>query len=189
MSPLKKILLLNLPPAVSAAIMEQMPPQGFALTCQAADEVVDMVVGTAAEEGSFPGSPVLRLVLGGPLRLGTLLRQIGQILEEPVLYLDDIPLGGWIFRPQEKTLSDGADKEIALTDREVDMLAYLVKHRRRLVSREEILQKVWHYQDGVDTHTLETHIYRLRQKMGAALQGVLVTDAGGYRLCMDAASV
>jgi DNA-binding response OmpR family regulator len=52
------------------------------------------------------------------------------------------------------------------------------------VSREVLLQEVWGYNSGVTTHTLETHIYRLRQKVekDAALPAILVTEAGGYKL-------
>ena len=52
------------------------------------------------------------------------------------------------------------------------------------VSRETLLQEVWGYNSGVTTHTLETHIYRLRQKVekDAASPQILVTEAGGYKL-------
>jgi DNA-binding response OmpR family regulator len=52
------------------------------------------------------------------------------------------------------------------------------------VSRETLLQEVWGYNSGVTTHTLETHVYRLRQKVekDAASPAILVTDAGGYKL-------
>jgi hypothetical protein len=182
---LKKILILDLPPALAAALAEQLPAQGFSIARALSDEVFDLIIGGVATEG-YPGCPVLRLATDRPLRLGAALRQIAQILAEPVLYLDDIALGPWIFRPQEKILVRQEEgREIDLTDREADMLAYIARHRGRPVSRDDLLKDVWQYQDGVDTHTLETHIYRLRQKAGG--QDILVTDAGGgYRLCTAA---
>ena len=182
MKGLRKILLHRLPPAVAEAVSEQLDPAEWEVADESPDCIYDIVL-TGDAEARFPGAPVLALKPGKPLRLGTLLRQMQQALSEPVLYLDDIPLDGYIFRPQEKILLDEAGAEIALTDREADMLAYLARHRGKPVSRDDLLKNVWAYQDGVDTHTLETHIYRLRQKTGAA--DILVTDAGGYRLKME----
>jgi DNA-binding response OmpR family regulator len=89
---------------------------------------------------------------------------------------------------------EGAAKEgedIALTDREVDILAYLVRHRQAPVSRDMLLKNVWQYQEGVDTHTLETHIYRLRQKIEASADEprLLLTVEGGYRLHLPETAV
>ena len=76
------------------------------------------------------------------------------------------------------------DKKIRLTEKETNILKYLYRAGAKPVSREELLAEVWGYNAGVTTHTLETHIYRLRQKIepepGQAR--LLVTDAGGYRL-------
>ena len=53
-----------------------------------------------------------------------------------------------------------------------------------MISREELLTEVWGYNAGVTTHTLETHVYRLRQKIEPDPTGpkILITEAGGYRL-------
>jgi DNA-binding response OmpR family regulator len=76
---------------------------------------------------------------------------------------------------------------VSLTDKEVEILAYLIRRRGATVSRDDLLKDVWRYQAGVDTHTLETHIYRLRQKISGmpALTNALSTDEdGGYRFVM-----
>ena len=71
-----------------------------------------------------------------------------------------------------------------LTEKETAILRYLYRAGERPVSRETLLQEVWGYNSGVTTHTLETHIYRLRQKVeqDAASPSILVTEAGGYKL-------
>ena len=76
-----------------------------------------------------------------PKRLGALLRQIGQMLAEPVLYIDDIALGTSTFKPQEKSLARANGEEIALTDREVDILAYLARYQGLLEGGRELGQK------------------------------------------------
>ena len=82
---------------------------------------------------------------------------------------------GWILRP--------TGRRIHLTEKETAILRYLYR-AGETVPRETLLQEVWGYNSGVTTHTLETHIYRLRQKIekDAAAPAILVTEAGGYKL-------
>lgn len=92
-------------------------------------------------------------------------------------------IGPYTFRPSAKLLLDPKGKKIRLTEKETNILKHL--HRSgRTVARETLLHEVWGYNPAVTTHTLETHIYRLRQKIendpGAAQ--ILVTESGGYRL-------
>lgn len=93
-------------------------------------------------------------------------------------------IGPYQFRPAQKSLTDEKDKRIRLTDKETSILKYLLKARGEPVAREELLTEVWGYNAGVTTHTLETHIYRLRQKIepGKGQARLLITDGGGYRL-------
>jgi DNA-binding response OmpR family regulator len=96
-----------------------------------------------------------------------------------------LTVGPYTFRPAAKLLV-GADKKqrIRLTGKEVDIIRYLHRHANRVVSRQTLLDEVWGYNAGVATHTLETHVYRLRQKMEVdpANSRLLLTAAGGYRL-------
>ena len=189
MGHMKKIFLIQVPPPVEQALLEHLRSFGnFDIISKKEDmpglaaEDPDLVIaGTAVR---IPGCPVLQLSFSRTQRLGALLRQTGQMLAQPVLYIDDIPLGDYIFRPQEKALSREGEEDIALTDREVDILVYLVRCRHAPVSREMLLKNVWQYQEGIDTHTLETHIYRLRQKIEASAEEprLLLTVDGGYRL-------
>ena len=95
-------------------------------------------------------------------------------------------IGPYTFRPAHKLLTDERAKKIRLTEKETSILKYLYRAGEKPVPREELLTQVWGYNAEVTTHTLETHIYRLRQKIepdpGAAR--LLLTDAGGYRLAL-----
>ena len=93
-------------------------------------------------------------------------------------------LGTYEFRPSAKLLVDDSQKKIRLTEKETNILKYLYRAGEKPVSREELLAEVWGYNAGVTTHTLETHVYRLRQKIepDPANAQLLLTEAGGYRL-------
>jgi DNA-binding response OmpR family regulator len=93
-------------------------------------------------------------------------------------------LGPYEFRPAQKLLLDAAKKKVRLTEKETNILKYLYRAGGKAVARDELLAEVWGYNAGVTTHTLETHIYRLRQKIEPddASARQLLTEAGGYRL-------
>lgn len=94
-------------------------------------------------------------------------------------------LGPYLFRPSAKQLQDEAKgKRIRLTEKEAAILKFLYRAGGRPVPRNVLLNDVWGYNSNVTTHTLETHIYRLRQKIepNPAEARLLVTEAGGYRL-------
>ncbi len=93
-------------------------------------------------------------------------------------------LGVYEFRPAAKMLVDEKGKKIRLTEKETNILKYLYRAGEKAVSREELLAEVWGYNAGVTTHTLETHVYRLRQKIepDPANARLLLTEQGGYKL-------
>ena len=93
-------------------------------------------------------------------------------------------LGAYEFRPSAKMLVDAGQKKIRLTEKETNILKYLYRAGEKPVSREELLAEVWGYNAGVTTHPLETHVYRLRQKIepDPSNAKLLLTEAGGYRL-------
>jgi DNA-binding response OmpR family regulator len=93
-------------------------------------------------------------------------------------------IGPYEFRPAQKLMIDARQKKIRLTEKETAILKYLYRAPDRFAAREALLAEVWGYNAGVTTHTLETHIYRLRQKieLEPAQAKILITDAGGYRL-------
>ena len=93
-------------------------------------------------------------------------------------------IGPYEFRPSTKTLRTKEGKRIRLTEKETEILKYLYRAGGRAVARETLLSEVWGYNAAVTTHTLETHIYRLRQKVepDPGNARLLMTDPGGYRL-------
>jgi DNA-binding response OmpR family regulator len=93
-------------------------------------------------------------------------------------------LGPYEFRPAAKLLVDDKQKKIRLTEKETSILKYLYRAGEKPVARDELLAEVWGYNAGVTTHTLETHVYRLRQKIepDPGVARLLLTEAGGYRL-------
>ena len=93
-------------------------------------------------------------------------------------------LGQYTFKPAQKMLITEDDKKVRLTEKETNILKFLYRATDGVVARDVLLHEVWGYNAGVTTHTLETHIYRLRQKIETDPSNarLLVTEQGGYRL-------
>ncbi len=93
-------------------------------------------------------------------------------------------IGPYTFKPAAKLLVDGGGSKIRLTEKETSILKYLYRAGERVVTRDVLLHEVWGYNAGVTTHTLETHIYRLRQKIekDPSQAELLITETGGYKL-------
>ncbi len=119
--------------------------------------------------------------LAKPFRFTALMQALGRLLAHPS---GDAPfrIGPYDFHPSAKLLIDG-ERRVRLTEKETDILRYL-KSATGIVPRQTLLGEVWGYGPQVATHTLETHIYRLRKKIekdpGDAR--ILITEEGGYRL-------
>ena len=144
------------------------------LTAQSAD--ADAILGLDAGANDY---------VTKPFRFAVLLARIRAHLRSHEQSEDAVfTIGPYEFRPAAKVLTDAKGKKVRLTEKETNILKYLYRAGAKPVSREELLTEVWGYNAGVTTHTLETHIYRLRQKIepepGQAR--LLLTDAGGYRL-------
>ncbi len=120
-----------------------------------------------------------------PFRFPVLLARIRAQLRQHEQSEDAIfQLGPYTFKPAMKMLIAEDDRKIRLTDKETSILKYLYRAQDGVVARDVLLHEVWGYNAGVTTHTLETHIYRLRQKIEPDPSNVrlLVTESGGYRL-------
>jgi len=127
-----------------------------------------------------------------PFKIGVLLARIRAHIRQ-FEQSDDavLGIGPFNFCPGAKLLTASAAEgeprspdQIRLTDKEAQILKFLYLNGGRVVSRDELLGEVWGYNASVTTHTLETHVYRLRQKMEAdpSHAEILVTEPGGYRL-------
>src|SRR5919112_1999993 len=120
-----------------------------------------------------------------PFKFAVLLARIRAQLRQHEASEDAIfRIGPYTFRPSSKLLLSPKGSKVRLTEKETAILRYLYRAGQKPVSRETLLQEVWGYNSGVTTHTLETHIYRLRQKVekDAASPAILVTESGGYKL-------
>jgi len=121
-----------------------------------------------------------------PFRLGVLLARLRAQLRQHEQSEDAVfTVGPYTFRPAAKLLLDTETKrKVRLTEKETSILKYLYRAGDKVVGRETLLNEVWGYNAGVTTHTLETHVYRLRQKIerDPSHAQILVTELGGYRL-------
>jgi len=93
-------------------------------------------------------------------------------------------IGPYTFQPSAKVLINHDGKKLRLTEKETNILKYLYRAGDKVVTRDVLLHEVWGYNAGVTTHTLETHIYRLRQKIepDPSNASLLLTESGGYKL-------
>lgn len=93
-------------------------------------------------------------------------------------------VGPYLFKPSQKLLTTEDGKKIRLTEKESAIIRYLYRAAQKVVTRDVLLEEVWGYNSGVTTHTLETHVYRLRQKIerDPSNAEILVTENGGYKI-------
>jgi DNA-binding response OmpR family regulator len=166
----------------------------FAVIDEALEHEDGAAVARALEEDGF-SAPVLLLAAGEraetrdgltrlskPFRITALVQALGRLLAHPA---GDAPfrIGPYEFHPSAKLLVDG-ERKVRLTEKETDILRYL-RTASGIVPRQTLLGEVWGYGPQVATHTLETHIYRLRKKIETDPESpILLTEDGGYRLCV-----
>ena len=120
-----------------------------------------------------------------PFRFAVLLARIRAQLRQYEQSEDaTFNVGPYVFKPAQKLLTDADSKKIRLTEKEAAIIRYLFRAGQKAVTRDELLEEVWGYNSGVTTHTLETHVYRLRQKIekDPSNAEILVTENGGYKI-------
>jgi DNA-binding response OmpR family regulator len=140
------------------------------------DTESDTILGLEAGANDYVAKPFKFAVLLARIRAH--LRQHEQT-EDAVF-----TIGRYTFRPSAKLMVDDRGAKVRLTEKETGILKFLYRAGEKPVSREVLLHEVWGYNSGVTTHTLETHIYRLRQKIerDPSNAELLVTEVGGYKL-------
>ena len=142
----------------------------------AQDSDIDAILDPDAGVNDYVSKPIKFSVLLA--RIGAQLRRYEQ--SENAMF----NLGPCTFKPATKLLITADDQKVRLTEKETSILKFLYQAKGDVVSREVLLRKVWDYNSSVSTHTLETHIYRLRQKIepNPSDARLLITEPGGYRL-------
>ena len=174
------LLDVDLPDMDGVAACKKMRESGvrapIILFTGAAREEADQVNGLDAGANDY----VLK-----PFKFSVLLARIRAHLRSHEASEDAVfKIGPYEFKPSMRMLLDDKQKKIRLTDKETSILRYLYRSGEKPVGREELLREVWGYNANVTTHTLETHVYRLRQKIEPDAQSpkLLITETGGYRL-------
>lgn len=141
--------------------------------------------GPVLQLASADETEVLNTVVRLPVRMSVLFQKLRSLVSS-YWFRDDLVLeiGHLKLRPAFKELLREGEGPIALTDKEVEILIFLYRAGRKIISRDVLLAEIWGYNAEVSTHTLETHIYRLRQKIETDpdVSTVLITEPGGYRL-------
>ncbi|MDI7862395.1 response regulator transcription factor [Rhizobiaceae bacterium n13] len=120
-----------------------------------------------------------------PFRFAVLLARIRAQLRQHEQSEDaTFTVGRYLFKPSQKLLTTEDGQKIRLTEKEAAIIRYLYRADQKVVTRDVLLEEVWGYNSGVTTHTLETHVYRLRQKIerDPSNAEILVTENGGYKI-------
>lgn len=140
------------------------------------DSDADQIRGLEAGASDYLSKPFRFPVLMA--RINAALRQHDQ--SEDVIFT----IGPYSFQPSAKMLETSDGAKVRLTDKETSILKFLYRQGPKTITRDVLLREVWGYNNRVTTHTLETHIYRLRQKIerDPSNARLLVTEDGGYRL-------
>lgn len=139
------------------------------------DTDVDTIAGLDAGANDY---------VSKPFRFGVLLARIRAQLRQHEHSEDAVfEIGDYVFTPSQKLLVDSSGLKVRLTEKEASILRFLYRASKS-VSREILLSEVWGYNSGVTTHTLETHVYRLRRKIerDPSRPELLVTGTSGYKL-------
>ncbi len=173
------IMDVGLPDLDGRQVVRQLRADGFKrpiILLTGRDSEADTVFGLESGANDYVVKPFRFAVLLARIRV--------QLRQHDASEEAEFQIGPYAFRPAMKLLVDAKGARLKLTEKEAAILRFLHRANREPVPRETLLREVWGYNANVTTHTLETHIYRLRQKIedNPAEAKLLVTDGGGYRL-------
>ncbi|MFC5384898.1 response regulator transcription factor [Aquamicrobium segne] len=173
------IMDIGLPDMDGREAVRQLRKSGFKapiIMLTGHDTDADTILGLEAGANDYVTKPFRFAVLLARIRVQ--LRQHEQ--SEDATFT----VGPYIFKPGQKLLTEQSGAKIRLTEKEAAIIKYLYRADQQVVTRDVLLEEVWGYNSGVTTHTLETHVYRLRQKIerDPSNAAILVTESGGYKL-------
>ena len=147
--------------------------------------VLFMIDAQISETSFFGESTEKHYFIEKPFRINHLNKKIATMLAKisnshEVTY----KVGPFIFLPLKKILMLGENIKVELTEKEVAILKCLISSGEEAVDRDTLLKQVWNYSPNVTTHTLETHIYRLRQKLeiDASIPRLIISKDGGFTI-------
>jgi len=189
-----KILVISTEPALTETLASELPeftvietsPKEAASHLQNQNFRLILTDDTGAD--TLPVTtkvPVIKLIR--PIRLARLLYTIRtQLQSKTTFFKEDLMISPDFTLLSAERVIRSSDNgiRIALTEKEVELLICLLEHRNEPISRDFLLKLVWGYSDDIATHTLETHIYRLRGKLHQATPSldIMFSEEGGYRL-------
>lgn len=169
---------------------------GALVLAEVNDEARVALICPSGDRAGVTGIPML--VLGGhtdptsvreeilpiPASLSGIMTRLEVLALQDRGTIEPIAYRGWVLHPARSHIVDPVGRNISLTDTETRLLAILFDAKGQELDKDTLLQRVWGYRQGLDTHTLETHIYRLRQKMetNPTSPNFLMTTDNGYRL-------
>lgn len=123
-----------------------------------------------------------------PFRLGVLLARIRAQMRQYQSSADaTFTIGPYLYRPGARLLVERANgREISLSDTENSILRLLCRAAGTPVTRQELYEQIWGFHAPLDTHTLQTHVYRLRRKIerDEGKPRILLSESQGYRLAL-----
>lgn len=177
-APVSEAVARYIQPPPAAALHIALYDAACGLPPDAAPDAAIAIISDAAPVAVAPG----HLSLRAPFRLSQLQALLDSLpqpdTEEMALW------HGWVLAPRNRALEHSQQEPIYLTDKEMQLLATLLKRAPDTLTRDELLQSIWDYDPAADTHTLQTHIYRLRQKLEQTQPGPqagIITGSDGYR--------
>ena len=150
----------ELGPKVRFCLDEEQDAQGFRIACG-----------------------VETIELSKPVRVGHIIDTVAALTKSALSETaEEIVFGKWSLNVAYSTLTKPDGHELKLTEKETAILRFLNIHQE--MSKEDLLKAVWEYAEDVETHTLETHIYRLRQKVedDPAAPELVITTENGYAI-------
>ena len=162
-----------------SSIMEFVEKIGFT------NKILFIKNGDSGEISSFEDFTNNHHVIEKPFRVQFFIKKIDFVLAK-ISGSSDVSyrIGPFVFFPEKKVIKFDDQPDIELTEKEVNILKCLLSQGEAPVDRKKLLKQVWNYNLGVTTHTLESHIYRLRQKLETdpSIPRLIISEGGGFKI-------